>query len=287
MAAHRRGARQPAHIAARMDVGQPRRAPAARRRLLRPAGRGGPVAERRRPPVLHGLAGRSRRAAARRGADGGRAVHRRGQARGVRPRPGLAVAHGPAVAQQGGQSGPRRGDRTRRWRGHPRSAGPPDGQPPPEDGGAPARRGAGEGRRVRRRDRPLLRTPRRRRAPGRSAAAADGDGLRSQSPLARRPAADPRARPSTRSTSPSGSAGRTPTARTRTTRSPGSTTSCTTRGCMPTHCRRRCHRRRSAGRTTSRPSGPTPPSGRPTPSHLTGSGPSPAVTPRRSSGGVG
>src|SRR3954470_19434680 len=93
VAAQRPGAREPRHHAARLDGRQPRRATAARQYLLRPAPRGGPVAECRRPPVLHRLARRSGRAPARRGADRRRAVHRGGQARGVRARPGVALAH--------------------------------------------------------------------------------------------------------------------------------------------------------------------------------------------------
>ena len=88
--------------------------------------------------------------------DGGRAVHRRGEARGLRPRAGVALAHGPDVAEQGGEPRARRRDRARRRRGDPRPADPPDGQPPPEVRRPAARRGPVEGRRVRRRDRPLL-----------------------------------------------------------------------------------------------------------------------------------
>ena len=49
-------------------------------------------------------------------------------------------------------------------------------------------------------------------------------------------------RPSACSTPCSASGGTTRTAPTRTTRSPGSTTSCTTPGCTPTRCRRSCRR---------------------------------------------
>ena len=228
LSAEERG--NPAHGAARLDGGQPRRAAAARQHLLRPAGRGGAVAERRRPPVLHRLAGRSRRAAARRGPDGRRAVHRGGQARRVRPRAGLALAHGPAVAEQGGQPRPRPRDRARRRRGDPRPADPPDGQPPPEAGRPAARRG-----RRRRTSRSSAGSTSATAAATTPTTAATrrplpmAAGLRAEPAVARRPAADPRTGRRTCSTPSSASAGTTPTAPTRTTRSPGSTTSCTTR----------------------------------------------------------
>ena len=82
--------------------------------------------------------------------------------------------------------------------------------------------------------------PRRRRPPRRSPAAADGRGLRADirrgTTCSCRSAA-PRSACSTRC---SASAGRTRTVPTRTTRSPGSTTSCTTPGCTPTRCRPSC-----------------------------------------------
>ena len=57
------------------------------------------------------------------GTDRGAAVHRRGSG-GDRARPGLALAHGPGLDEQGGEPRARRRDRAQRRRGDPRPADP-------------------------------------------------------------------------------------------------------------------------------------------------------------------
>ena len=194
-----------------------------------------------RPPVLHRLARRSRTSGC--APDGPTVAELFTEAvkRGVCVRGLVWRSHMQQhVAEQGVQPRPGPRDRARRRRGDPRPADPPHGQPPPEVRRPPARRGPVEGRRLRRRHRPLLLPPRRRRARRRPAGAADGRGLRADAAVARRAADAPRARRSACSTPCSGSGGTTRTLPTRTTRSPGSTTSCTTPGCTPTRCRRSC-----------------------------------------------
>ncbi len=84
--------------------------------------------------------------------------------RGVRARPGLALAHRRAAVQRAREPLARPRDRGVGRSGDPRPAGAPDGQPPPEAGGGPLSRPPGARRGLRRRDRPVPQPARRRRS---------------------------------------------------------------------------------------------------------------------------
>ena len=180
-----RGARQPGLHAARLVGRELRRAPRARIGVLRPPGGRGVRARPGRPPLLHRLARRLRRAHAPRGPDGRHAVRGRGQARRGRQGAGLAQPPRRAVVQRGGEPPPQR----RRERGGRGGAARPAGaarRVAPSEDGRRARGGAGRG--VRRGHRPVPHPPRRRRPPRRPAGRADGEAVRRAPTLARRPA---------------------------------------------------------------------------------------------------
>ena len=109
------------------------------------------VAERRRPPVLHRLARRSRRAAARRTARRWPSCSPTRCKRGVCVRGLVWRSHMARMSlnKEANRALDTR-DRARRRRGDPRPAGAPDGQPPPEVRRPAARRGPVPGRRLRR-----------------------------------------------------------------------------------------------------------------------------------------
>ncbi len=147
---HRGGARQPrfrhTHVDRRRTTADRAR---ARRGVLRPAGRRGRSAQGGRPPVLHRLARRPRRAAC------GRTARPSPSCSAGRPQRGVVVkglmwrSHLDALQySEDGEPPPRRGDRGGRRRGAAGPAGAPRRLAPPEDGRAapPARTGAATSR---------------------------------------------------------------------------------------------------------------------------------------------
>ena len=279
LAAHRRRARQPVTPAARPGPRATSSSPwctaaAYFDRLVeevRVAGRG-------RPPVLHRLAGRSRREAARRRPDRGRAVHRGGASAGcacagwsgARTWDGLSFnkeanrALDNEIEHGGGEV--ILDQRVRRMGSHHQKFVV-----------LPARRGPVQGRRLRRRHRPVPLPPRRRRP--RAATRSRCRCPRPTGPtpaVARRAAADPRpGRRRARHRLPR-ALGRPEQPR----RGPPDRLdprqAAPHAGCTPTRCRRSCRRPPECGPHSCRTCGPIPRSGRPTTSPPRASGRWPA-----------